>query len=251
MNMPLIITDAEGNLLYASRGVTVSGALRLWLGTAAKCYKDPVVYMDSNPIVVRSVLLAGKKYYFFVEKQKLVNCFGIDESRIGDKFFDSFDGKWGNRVFVSLKMLVNTFSRAYSEDLFDAGVRVSQRLLAKDVFVNVSPTAFVLCLALMTRLCAESGCEVRLSCVNDDGRAVVYADCVRGTPIKTPEREVLRVLLYEVAASAGFKIEGRLAAGKWSYKIETSPVDIGLYGFKADSLERFENVFKAYISMFL
>ncbi len=249
-NLPLIITDSDGELLYVCRTVKLNSALRLFTHAAAKNKKDGIVYLDGKAFYTKETTAGGKRLRFFMDSDKLCNCFGISENRLGDGLFD-IPSTFKNRVPVSLKSLVRLFAMTYSEKLFDEGVRVSAHNIAADITVNVSPNAFALCLAIMVKLCANEASSVKLSFTNECGRISIYADSTGGKPLKSEAKETLSALLYEVAYASGFAIEESVRNQNRSISLSLEPLDISLLGLKTASVEIYKKSMELYIEMFL
>lgn len=250
MQLPLMITDANGNILYACRSVKVGSALQLFASAAAKSNKNGIIYYEGKAIYTKESIISGKRLRFFMDGQKICECFGIEVEVLGDALFD-MPNEFKNRVTVSLKSLVKVFCDTYSKMLFDDGVRMSVRGLISDQTVSVSPNGFAMSLAIMVRLCASSANVVTLTFANECGRVSIYADGTGGTPLDTKAKEVLQAMLYEASAAAGFVATETVHGGKRTFSLELSPLDISLLGFKAPLLDKYKRIVEVYLKMFL
>ena len=245
-----MITDANGNILYTDRSVKISGALHLFASAAAKSNKNGLVYYKGKSVYTKEIILGGKRLRFFMDSQNLCKYLGIEANVLDGEMFD-IPKAFKNRVPVSLQSLVHIFTDAYSKELFNEGVRMSVRHLAAAQTVNVSPNAFAICLAIMVRLCANEASEVTLTFANECGRVSIYADSVGGVALDKAAKEVLQTMLYEISAAAGFTASENVHAVKRTFSLELEPLDIATLGFKAPSLDKYEQLVKLYIEMFL
>lgn len=250
MKIPLIITDSSGNLLYASRSVSVSGALRLWLIASSKNADSGIVYFSNNALLTKTFVLGGKKYRMFIDCDS-VSCLGENIDRTKEGLFEVSAYASTKRADFSLNMLVKLFAENYMKTLFDSGARISVHRLLSDVSVNISPPAFALCLSLMVRLCGEGANVINLDFVKECGRVVIYADAVGGHPLKKEPYELIRTLLYEVSAVSGFAVCEETKNGKRSVSLSLTPLDVSLLGLKTDAINKLQKSFEAYIAMFL
>jgi len=250
VKLPLMISDSSGNILYSDRSITVSSALRLFASSAAKSNKNGILYWQGKAVYTKEVVLCGEKFRFFMDSERICECLGIEASMLGNDLFD-LPKTFKNRITVPLKSLVLLFADAFSKELYDAGIRLSVRGILSEQTVNVSPSAFAMCLALMTRLCANNASAVTLTFANECGRISIYADSTGGAPIETKAKEVLQMLLYEIGAQAGFAVDKTVRAGKASFTLSLEPLDISLIGLKVPSLDRYAKIFELYIKFFL
>ena len=250
MKLPLMITDANGDILYTDHTVKVGGALRLFTSAAAKSGKRGIIYWGGKSVYTKEITLNGERLRFFTDSQNLCEMLGIEESVLDNEMFD-MPKTFKNRVPISLKTLVRIFSEAYSEKLFSEGVHISVRGLLIDQTVNVSPYAFVLCLAIIVRLTAGSGDAVTLTLANENGRVSIYADSTSGEPVKTKATKVLETMLYEASAAAGFRVEERVRNSKRTFSLSLEPLDISTLGLKVPALDRLKRIAEIYVEMFL
>ena len=124
------------------------------------------------------------------------------------------------------------------------------RLLDSKTAVDVRPTSFILCLALMCRLAAENTRAIKLGIIDSYGRISIYVNSIGGEGIPCRTNTLLKTLLYEVASAAEFGIDETLVNGKHSFLLTPHPIDIGLLGFKAADSERFQKILSCYAAMF-
>ena len=250
MEMPLIISDADGRVLYKSRSVKTNGFLRAWERIMVKANKSGLVVFAGKSYFVKEVSLGGRSYLFFMDYSKMSVQLGTDAKSVADELFDLERIPCDKRT-ISLKSLVRLFSDAFACELSAEGIRVSVHELAENVMVNASPRAFVLSIALMARLSAASGRTVRLSFTSECGRITVFCDGDGSESISQQACEVLELLLYEVAASAGFSAERIFVGRGVRYCLNLAPLDIALLGFKIPKDKRNEQLSACYVSMFL
>lgn len=248
MSLPLIVTDESGTVLYKARGISASAAQKTALAAAATERKRGLVRLAGANLYIKEVPLAGKHYLFFMDFDALCACYGVAAAeRAAAGLFDPAPYSAAAAETLPLKTLALSFAKAYADRLREAGIRLELRGLSSDVCVTVPPNAFALCLTLAVRLCAAAGEHVRLSFIKSLGRVTVFADAVDGAPRRAAEEPVLRVLLYEVAAAAGFSVEETPCGG---FAIDLSPFDIALAGFKADHLRALSRNFCMYALFF-
>ena len=250
MSLPLMITDESGSVLYTDRSVKISGALHLFASAAAKNDKKRIVYYKGKSIFVKEVSLGGKRFLFFMDTKNLCDCLGMKIDVSNDTLFE-LPKAFGEKKPFSLNGLVQIFATLYSKELFENGVRMSVHSACNEQVVNVSPAAFALCLALMVRLLASEGAVVKLSLATECARPIIYADSTGGSPLDKTATELLKTLLYEIAATAEFAVEERIQNGKHSFSLSLLPLDISLLGLKVATFDTYKKFVKLYIKMFL
>lgn len=250
MKIPLIVTNVNGDLLYASRSVKVSGVLRIWLSANAKSLDSGIVYYEGAAIYTKQILLGGKRYRVFIDCDSAF-CVGETIDRLKDGLFEVSAYKSSRRVNMSLGALLNMFVSTYLEELSESGARISVRRIASDVNVHVSPNVFAFCLSLMVRLCANAANVVNLSFANECGRVVIFVDTVGGEPLENEPHELLRVLLHEVSAAVGFKVDEMKRGDVYRIALSLTPLDVSLLGLKTELVSKYKKAFESYIAMFL
>ncbi len=250
MTLPLIISDADGRLLYKNRAVSTAGFLHAWNKLDAKTHREGIVFSGKFIFYVKKVSLRGKKYLFF-----------MDYSKIGEKPYKLNDADY-NGLFdfstiakekreIPLSTLVGLFASSYMPELYNDGIRVVIHEIAVDTVVEVPCDAFVLALSLLARLSAEDGRVVKFSFVNDRGRVTVICDGEGSEKVFAEARTLLEVMLYEVSAAAGFSVSEIVRGGRKNYWLELSPIDISLLGLKVEPDDRVARISKVYAAMFL
>ena len=248
MNLPLLLIASEsGEILFHSGGVRLHDALDAALRAA--CMQSPrgLVTVGKARAYVKPVQLKGKTYLFFMDFDRLCECYGVSAAeRAAEGMFDVSAFSVTGAVRRSLRALTRMFVDCYKETLAADGATFEVQGLERDVTVCLPPNAYALCLALMIRLAARGGRQVRLSFISSAGCVRVFADCVGGEPLPAKEETALRVLLAEVSAAAGFAAE---ATPRGSMLVLT-PFDDGQLGLKADLDDRYRKNFRAFAEMF-
>lgn len=246
----LLITDAAGTLLFRCREATVNHSVHAALTAAAKENKRGLISIGNRRAYVKEVSLQGKRHLFFLDFDRLCTRFGAAADRAAEGLFDVSAFAAQARKTVSLQVLCRLFADGYAETLEREGVRPHLRVPAADIAVQVSPSAFALCLALLVRLAAGADGNVQVHFVRECGRVTVFADGMGASPLSAGEREVLTMLLHEVSAAAGFAPEMQTKDAACTLSLELNPLDISLLGFKSEQLTRYKNTMLYYISLF-
>lgn len=246
----LLITDAAGTLLFRSREATVNHSVRAALAAAAKENKRGLISIGNHRAYVKEVSLQGKRHLFFLDFDRLCTRFGTAADRAAEGLFDVSAFAAQARKTISLQVLCRLFSDGYAETLASEGVRPHLHVPAADIAVQVAPSAFALCLALLVRLAAGEDGNVQVHFVRECGRVTVFADGAGASSLSAGEREVLTMLLYEVSAAAGFAPDAQTKGAVCSLALELNPLDISLLGFKTEQLTRYKNTMQYYISLF-
>lgn len=249
MEMPLIISDADGRLIYKSRSVMRSGFLSAWKGAVSRFSRSGVVFANGKSYYVKELSLCGKKYFFFFDYEK-ISRHGMSDDGFVNRVLD-FDGMAKNKCDITLRALADMFSREFLPSLYADGVRLSLSEFAQNLTVHVSPDAFVLAAALMVRLTSTHGRAVKLSFAEECGRVVVFCDACGKENVPLEAREVFEVMLYEVAASAGFTVERTVTGGRESFSLSLTPLDISQLGLKIPEESVTQRLCKCYLEMFL
>ena len=99
--MPLLITDDSGNLLYKSRAFKTDAA-----AFAALISKEELGLVQSGKLrmYVREVTLGGKRYRFYLDFDRLTECYGVSAARTAaDGLFDMEALASAPKVSVTLK----------------------------------------------------------------------------------------------------------------------------------------------------
>lgn len=246
---PLIITDANGNILFSQKSITKNTAVKAYIKTVTSEKSRGLVTVGNLRFFVKKILLTGKEYYFFMDFDTMFTCFGEKSAFAGENLFEVESIKKESQKECSLAGLLNIFISLHSASLLESGIRIEARNLDSNTLINVRPAAFTLCLSLMCRLCAQSAHVVRLGYAKDHGEVKVFVDAVGGEPVNNKASEVLRVLLYEIANAAGHKVEERMINGKRAFILDTHPLDIALLGFKATDFNSYKNIFNYYAAI--
>lgn len=250
MEMPLIISDSEGRLLYKSRSVKTGGFLGAWRRAASKASHSGIVFSGGKSYYLKELSLLGKKYYFFFDYSAISRRFDGDAGKMIDDMFN-FSVMAADNRDVTLKQLIGMFSNEFLPKLYSDGIRVSVGALADNTAVHISPSSFSLCVALMVRLCADTGRVVQLSFANECGRVVVFCDGDGSDSVPIEAREVFEVMLYEAAAAAGFAVEKTVSRGKERFSLSLTPLDVSLLGFKIPEESDMQKLCKCILLMFL
>jgi len=244
--MPLLITDDGGKLLYKSRTFPKSDAAFIIHATADT--PDGILHIEQKSIYLREVLLSGKRYRFYMDFDRLTECYGFSAERASEALFD-LSALAKQRQTIPLNTLTHLFADEYARALRDGGVKLSLRALAQSEAVNIPINAVLLCLTLMVRLCALHGKAVRLSAVRDSGFVTLYADADCSAQ-PSEAGEVLETLLHEVAAAAGLSAAYTETDGHCAWSLCLAPPDIGMAGFKVP-LANVQANCRVYAEMFL
>ncbi len=247
MNLPPLLIAAEsGDVLFCS-GVRRRDARFAAIRTACAAHPRGILRIDDANVYVKPVTLGGRVYYFFMDFDRLCACYGVDAApRAAEGLFDVTSFSKANAVPRSLCALTLLFESCFAEVLGAAGAHFRVELLPRDVTVCVPPNAYALCLALLIRLSAAEGREVAVSFIPSCGNVQVFADAVGGSPCPAGEAALLRVLLAEVSAAAGFAVEETPRG----MALSLSPLDVSLLGFKADADARRRPNFRAFVEFF-
>ncbi len=220
MSLPLIITNGDGDIEYLSSGMNITDALHAWLSAVSKNESCGRISCGRKNFFVKKLLLAGKRYYVFMDYDMLISCFGVDADRFAGHLFSI--EKEEPRQY-SLKVLTFIFLETYYKSLRADGIKVTAHDLLTDMGVYVPPRAFALALTLIIKLCAENGSDVGLRFLNKRGRVTVFADSMGENYVKTEARDILRILLFEISNAAGFSAHEYLKGGKLHYSLELTP----------------------------
>ena len=250
MNLPLAITDADGRILYKSRSVKTGGFLRLLESVLAKGQRSGLVVCEGRSCYVSRVLLSGKEYVVFTDCEKISENFKEYSLEVLEELFD-LGVIASDKRKVNLEILTRLFADACRSALLDEGVRISVNKMARDIPVFVSPRAFVFALAILARLAAISGDIVSFNVCEEFGRIRLSCDSVGGKRYKPLSKELLEILLFEVASAGGFEVEKTVANGKEGYMLKLVAADTVVVGLKTPVSEKESYVYAAYINMFL
>ena len=250
INLPLAITDADGRILYKSRSVKTSGFLRLLEKVLAKGKRNGLVICEGRSCYVSRVSLSGKEYIIFTDCEKISESFEQYSFEVAEELFD-LGVIASDKRKVSLEVLTRIFADACRTALSDEGVRISVNKMAKDIPVYASPRAFVFALAILARLSATDGDIVSFSATEDYGRVLLTCNSMGGKKYKPMSKELLEILLYEVASAGGFEVEKVVANGKEGYMLKLAVADVAFVGLKVSVSEKESYVYAAYINMFL
>lgn len=250
LNSPLIISDGNGKILYSAKNISESDAANAFLKASLPKDDCSILTEDGEKYFVKKVILKGEIFFFFMNSETLCSCFGEKVDLVANRLFDLTSLSAEKPQKYKLSSLLYFFLNTYADTLRDEGVKMEVRRLDCKTAVEVRPTAFILCLALMCRLAAESTRVVKLGVIDSYGTISVYVNSVGGEGIPCRINTLLKTLLYEVAGAAGFGMDEVFADGKRSFLLAPHPIDIGLLGFKAESYERFQKILSCYAAMF-
>ncbi len=243
---PLLIAAENGDVLFYS-GVRRRDARFTAIRTACAAHPRGILQIGETRAYVKPVMLDGRTYYFFMDFERLCACYGVDAApRAAEGLFDVAAFSKANAVPRSLGALTQLFESAYAAVFADDTVHFRIELLPRDVVVCVPPNAYALCLALLIRLSACGGRDVTVSFVPSPGNVRVFADATGGEPCPAGEAALLRVLLAEVSAAAGFKAEETQSG----MALSLCPVDVALFGLKTAADERYRKNFRAFVEFF-
>ncbi len=244
MMPPLFITDESGAVLYKSAGTPLKSAQRAWLENAAGSMRG-LVSAFGRRVLIRELILGGRRYLLFLDFDRMHACFGEGAARAAQMFDPAALPLQAKRQ-CSLGGLIRFFLESAGGALEQEGVVVKMRTPHADAVVQVAPNAFALALTLLLRLAATGGSDLLVSFVTDCGRVSVFADSIGGKKLSVPDRGLLSLWLREVAGAAGFVFE----ESKNTVSLTLTPLDISLLGFKAPSLDRFRRGFAYLVELF-
>lgn len=245
---PLLIAAENGDVLFYS-GVRRRDARITAIRAACAAQPRGILQIGETRAYVKPVTLGGKTYYFFMDFERLCACYGVDAApRAAEGLFDVAAFSKANAVPRSLGALTQLFESTYAAipGCGNDTVHFHIELLPRDVVVCVPPNAYALCLALLIRLSACGGSDVTVSFVPTSGNVHVFADVTGGEPCPIEEAALLRVLLAEVSAAAGFAV----AETPRGLALSLCPVDVALFGLKAAADERYRKNFRAFVEFF-
>ena len=117
MEMPLIITDADGRLLYKSRSVDTGGFLSAWKNSVGRFHRDRTVFACGRAYRKKEVSLGGKRYFFFFDYEELGKRFDTAAKDIADALFD-IDKTAGDKRDVKIINLVDLFVDRFSKSIY-------------------------------------------------------------------------------------------------------------------------------------
>ena len=250
IKLPLLITDADGRILYKSRAVNTAGFLPIVEKALAKGKQSGLVICNGKSCYMSRVSLSGKDYIFFTDCEKISESFEEYSMELSNELFD-LGVIASDKRKITLEMLTRIFADACRMALLDEGVRITVHKMARDIPVCVSPRAFVLALALMARLACAEGDIVDFSTVYEYGRVTVECNSIGGKSRKPLSKEMFEILLYEASVNGGFEVERVVSNGKINYVLRLVPADAAFIGLKAPVSEKESYIYAAYISMFL
>ena len=232
--MPLLITDDGDNVVYTSRALHGAAAF---------------VTPEESRFAKRTVLLAGKRYHFYLDAPYLAAEYGFTINRTADALFDLRTIS-KNKQTVSLNTLTRLFSEEYAKELRMDGVLLSLRHLASEDAVTVPVDSVLLCLTLMVRLCARYGKAVQLSALRDGTSHTLFAD-VQKTNECVEDCPFLTTLLTEIAAVSGLAAEATESEYGYTVSLALTPPDVGLMGFKQPVSPSARKKCRAFMELFL
>lgn len=243
---PLLIAAENGDVLFYS-GVRRRDARFTAIRTACASHPRGILKIGDTRAYAKPVVLGGRTYYFFMDFDRLCACCGVEAApRAAEGLFDVSTFSKANAAPRTLGVLTRLFEDCYTEVLQGAGVQFYTRNLPRDVVVNVPPNAYALCLALLIRLAAVGGNAITVSFVPTDGNVHIFADATGGEPCPAGEAALMRVLLAEVSAAAGFAAEET----PQGMALSLCPLDVALLGFKTDTDARYCPGIRAFVEFF-
>ncbi len=248
MTLPLLmIASEDGEILFHSGGVSLHGAIAAALRAVCAQSARGLVTVGKTRVYVKPVTLGGRTYLFFMDFDRFCECYGVSAAaRAAEGLFDVAAFSKTGAARRSLRALTRMFADCYTDALAEDGATFEVCGLKRDVTVSLPPNAYALCLALMIRLAARGGRQVRLSFISSCSCVRVFADCAGGAPLPVKEETALRVLLAEVSAAAGFTVEET----QRGCALALTPFDRGVIGLKADLDERYRKNFSVFAKMF-
>lgn len=232
--MPLLITDDGDNVVYTSRALHGAAAF---------------VTPEESRFAKRTVLLAGKRYHFYLDAWRLAAEYGFTAEGTADALFD-LHALAKRKQTVSLETLTRLFAEEYAKELRMDGVLLSLRYLAREDTVTAPVDGVLLCLALMVRICAGYGRTVQLSALRDGEVFTLFADAPRSAE-SIGESPFLQTLFTEVAAEAGLSATCTESDGGCTCALSLTPPDVGLMGFKQPISASSRAKCRAFMGMFL
>lgn len=247
MNLPpLIIASEGGDILFYSgmrRRIARFAAVR------AACATQPrgILTVGDTRVYVKPILLGGRRYFFFMRFDTLCACYGVDAApRAAESLFDVAAFAKASAGLHKLTALTHLFESCYADALHCAGAHFRIRTPPREIAVSVPPNAYALCLALLIRLASGGRREVLVSFLGTGNNVRIFADTVGGKPRPPKEAALLRILLAEICAAAGFRLEDTPLGPS----ISLCPPDIALLGFKTYAEARYRPSFRIYAAFF-
>lgn len=228
--MPVLISDAAGNIEYKSLSLKKSEAEEILLRISGEDKRSGVVTSGRKHLLVKEITINGGKKLLFGEFDSLASekgdLFTRDISLLLDAAFMVPHEK--NRI--SLATLVRVLADTCKEELLSLGISldVCKRLDTRSICVPVD--ALIFCLSLMLRAFSTKGARIILDTAESNGGAVFS---VQSEGAVADDFALVSAMLAEAAAYQGFKTEFLHHGEVKSILLYTSPTDIADYGFKA------------------
>lgn len=214
--MPLVISEADGSIIYKSLSLGENEARRIVLAALPE-KEEGFVSLDGHNILIKKKLFGGRNRLFFVD---------IDEDFVEEQSDGLLSGD-AKKSFVSLGSLTRIFAGVCEKQ---KGISISVRNMAKEFYANMPLAVVITCLSLMVRFFSVKGAAVSLEAVKRDKGVTFYADGSLGS---AKDSAVLIDMLYELAYANGIGVEVWENGGRITLSLELSPTDISEYGFKA------------------
>lgn len=244
--MPLLITDSDGKVLYKSTSVRRCDIEKL-LQNAAEGKTSGIATLGSKNVLVRELLLCGKKSILYFDFDRYADIVGDDGENV-KYLIDAAFSKDTKKCEISLPTVARLFAQIYAPPLRDSGVNLLMRGMAIEANVIAAPIHVLLCLTLMVRIFAVKGSTVKVSAIRTGDNIVLFAD---SDGRMAADAQLLRMMLLESAAAAGFGIDFVERDGHACISLSLTPVDIALYGFKAIDAPQMRKVCEVLLEMFI
>lgn len=228
--MPLIISEADGTLLYKSLSLGDSEAEEITVKATDAGKKTGIIGIGGSNMLVKEMFIGGRKRLLYMDFDRLCERYGdVAESSI-DLLFESAFFERVKNTRMSLAALTRIFSDTYAQPLRERGIALSVRHMAKDFAADMPVGALVLCLSLMVRFFAIKGAEVTLGAAKSEHGVTLFAD---GSLGRSREAELTFAMLSEIVAVQNFGLELLENGERTGILLTLKPTDISEYGFKA------------------
>lgn len=215
--------------------------------TVCTAHPRGILKVGNTRVYVKPILLGGNRYFFFMHFDNLCACYGVDAApHVAENLFDVTAFAKTSAFPHKLTALTKLFESCYADALHCTGARFHIFAPPSEVTISVPPNAYALCLASLIRLASVGRREVFVSFLRTGNDVRVFVDAVGGKPCPPKEAAMLRILLAEVCAAAGFRLEDT----PFGLSLSLCPFDISLLGFKAYAEARYRPNFRTYAEFF-
>ncbi len=226
--MPLIISEADGTLLYKSPSLDEMTAKKV--AAAAFGKKSGIISIGGSSVLIKEMLVGGRKRLFYMDFDRLCKRYGDVAENSVSLLLESAFFERAKDTHMSLSSLTRIFSQTYAQPLRERGINLSVRHMAKDFATDMPVGALVLCLSLMVSFFTVKGATVTLSVSKSAGGITLFADGSHG---RSYEAELSLAMLSEIAAVQNFRLELLEDGERTGLSLTLKPTDISEYGFKA------------------